>query len=155
MYQYYNLDADTMGLPYFDYGGWENAPDSGSTPSTGSGGGWGGDDWRHLIDRGFNAASQIFSAWGRRPTQQTGYGGRAIGGGYSPAEVARAEAEAAAARNAYLRDPLGGTPDRPGNRNSLDGIFNSLTKTLQENPMIFAAGALGLYLLMREPPRRR
>lgn len=149
------FEGGTLGLPMPDdvYG-----TGGGGYPTGGSSGGWGGDDWRHLIDRGFNAASQIFSAWGRRATQQTGPGGIPIGGGYTPEAYNRSMAEIRAAEAAALaaaRNNANDASRNPAGRNSLDNIFGNLTQTIQDNPMIFAAGAVGLYLLFRDPPRSR
>lgn len=115
-------------------------------PNTGS-----GINWQSIINQGFGAASQIFGAWGPRATQQTGAGGAPIGSGYSPAAVLQsaAQLQAAQQQQAQQRALTG------GGSNSLDGIFASLTSTISSNPLIFAAAGVGLYLLMREPPRRR
>lgn len=149
--------ASTMGAGIFDVQdqynniGWTEPGYSGTEyPSSG-----GGLDWQSIINQGFGAASQIFAAWGRNPTQQTGVGGVPIGGGYSPAQVLGAAGQLNQNANLSAQQQAALLAANQSRTNSLDGIFGSLTTTISNNPLIFAAGAVGLYLLFREPPRRR
>lgn len=120
----------------------------------GSGGG-GGIDWNSVINQGFGIGSQIIGAWGRNPTQQIGAGGSPIGGGYSPAAINTSQAQiqqAIASQQAALQQQRqltgsGGV--------GLDDAASSITGFITRNPLLVAGGVLGLFLLMREPPRRR
>lgn len=142
-----------MGAGIFDVGEQDDFIWNGQDQQIYGNGGGNSWDWQSIVNQGFNAASQIFSAWGRNPSQQV-LNGQPIGGGYSPSQVLGAAGQLqnnalTAQQQAAL---LAGNQTRS---NSLDGIFGSLTTTISNNPLIFAAGAVGLYLLFREPPRRR
>lgn len=135
---------DTMGFGPDVFGNGNEYPNSG-----------GGLDWQSIINQGFGAASQIFAAWGRNPTQQTGVGGVPIGGGYSPAQILGAAGSLNQSSNMNAANAAALAAANANRSNSLDSIFGNLTYTIQQNPLIFAAGAVGLYLLFREPPRGR
>lgn len=111
-------------------------------------------DWQSVINQGFGITSQILASRGKYPTQQIGAGGTPIGGGYSPAaqlqaqaQVQQAIAQQSANQAVGLRGGNGGV--------GLDDAATSITSFVQRNPLLVGGGVLALYLLMREPPRRR
>lgn len=147
--------ASTMGSGIFDVQdqynniGWTEPGYSGTEyPNSG-----GGLDWQSIINQGFGAASQIFAAWGRNPTQQTGVGGMPIGGGYSPSQILGAAGSMV--RNTTPVNNVGSVPNSGGIGNTvgsgLDGIFNWAAT----NPVPVFIGIAGLFLLFRQPPGRR
>jgi len=150
------FQASTMGADPYD---WYLNGDTGysTTPSYNPGTEYpssgGGLDWQSIINQGFGAASQIFSAWGRNPTQQTGVGGIPIGGGYSPSQILGAAGQLT--RNPTNVVPNNGVNNSGGIGNTvgsgLDGIFNWAAT----NPVPVFIGIAGLFLLFREPPRGR
>lgn len=106
-------------------------------------------DWNNVINQGFALASQGFNAFGG---QNTGTQFAQGSGGifaltsrpsyddsyrYTPTTQQYAVANSAG---------VGGTVG-----SGVDGIFN----WLMSNPLITFGGIAGLYLLFREPPRRR
>lgn len=116
-----------------------------------------GINWGSVINQGFGLASQIIGAWGRNPTQQIGYGGvTGIGQGYSPAAINQSQAQIQAAiaqqqQAALLANRTGGV----GGSGVAEDFLGSLTSFVSRNPVPVFGGIFALYLLMREPPRRR
>lgn len=111
-----------------------------------SGSGGGGIDWNSIINRGFDLGSQFMQSYGGKTvgTQTYGSGGQIFAvqskpsydDGYQytlPASV----------------QPTGGVGGTVGS--GVDGVFN----WLMSNPLITFGGIAAIYLLFREPPRRR
>lgn len=113
-----------------------------------------GIDWNSIINQSFAIGSQAIAGWGRNPTTQIAHnqsqGVFAIQSNpnqsyqqqtYNPyANMTPAEYEQ------YKKNTLGG------------GLGSGLDQTIKwatENPMIVFAAIAGVYLLMREPPKRR
>lgn len=103
-------------------------------------------DWNTIISRGFDLGSQFMQSYGGKTvgTQTFGSGGQVFAVQAKPTyddsyqytmPVANAQAGG-----------VGGTVG-----SGIDGIFN----WLMSNPLITFGGAAALYLLFREPPRRR
>jgi len=112
-------------------------------------------DWNGIINRGFDLASQAFQSFGGQTvgTQTYGSGGQVFainaqnqGGGYTANPYAGMTAEQITALQSAQRGGVGSTLG-----GGIDGIFN----WLMANPLITFGGIAGIYLLMREPPRRR
>ncbi len=147
MFNGFNFNGD-------DNLGWHfgDPPENGGGGSTGSGGGTtsptyntGGGNapwWASFINQGFGLTSQIIGAYGHNPTQQIGYGLQSYGhGGYAPQPQAL---------------PSGGPQTGgPPNGGLAEDAFGNLTDFIGKHPLPIAAGVVGLYLLMREPPRSR
>jgi len=116
----------------------------------------GGSNFQHYWNTAIAAISQYLTAYGRNPTTQISPSGQITGianpnliAGYN-AQIATTQALAPYQGN----QPGGGVGNQAINTasNFLDGIaasFGVSTSTL----VIF--GSLGIYLLLREPPRRR
>lgn len=150
---------DTMGFgpettwdsSYYDL--WRGGA-SGGTPVYNSGSDEGGswwDDWgSQVINQAFGIGSQVIGAWGRNPTQQVGAGGTPIGQGYSPAAIISGMNQQQQLSNQQIS-----LKEQSRQTNSLDAIFGSITNTISSNPMIFLGLGVGLFLLFRDPPRRR
>lgn len=135
----YNDDG-TLGYSFDDY----NFSNGGS-----------GIDWGSTINQGFGLASQIVGAWGRNPTQQVMAGGQPIGGGYSPAAQLAGQAQVQSAIASQQTALRAGNSQTNGGGLGLDDAAGSITGFITRNPLLVAGGALGVYLLMREPPRSR
>lgn len=156
----FTTQPNTMGDIFTDWGELTNNPGSwGGTPSIGviqgptvygseGGGGW----WDNFGDDIFGIGSQIISAWGRNPTQQIGTV-PGVGQGYSPSAILQSQAQITAAQQQALAQAR--AQGQAGGANSLDGIASSITSTISNNPLIFAAGAVMLFLLFKQPPGRR
>jgi hypothetical protein len=156
---------DTMGFTILGYG-YADDPmidigviDGGTVYGGGNSGG-SGIDWQSVINQGFGAASQIFGAWGPRPTQQTGPGGVPIGGGYSPAAYNQSQAQlqqAIAQQQQAALNAQGGV--RPGTNTglgtSVGGGVDGIIQWATANPIPVFLGIAGVFLLFREPPRGR
>lgn len=126
---------ETLGLWFpEDYG---TGP---STPTYNTGAPW----WSSIINQGIGLTSQIIGAYGHNPTQQIGYGIQSYGhGGYAP--------------QLQIPPNAGELPNNnsPGNGGLAEDAFGDITKFISKHPLPIAAGVIGLYLLMREPPRPR
>ena len=121
-------------------------------------------DWNAIINQGFAIGSQVIGAVGKRPTTQIGYNANtdsifAIGGaggtiasGYPVNYATNPYASNPYAANPYGNPSLGvGTSVGSSLGSGLDGAFNWAA----QNPLLVAGGALALFLLFKEPPRRR
>ncbi|MBX3299764.1 MAG: hypothetical protein KF736_09915 [Acidobacteria bacterium] len=111
-------------------------------------------DWNSVINQGFGFGSQLIASLGKRPTQQFAYSqgsggifalgtpvsGYDSGGGYQPSQLT-------AAQYAQLQQSTRG--------GVAEDAFSSITSFISRNPVLVAGGALGVYLLFREPPRSR
>lgn len=113
-------------------------------------------NWNNIINQGFAIGSQLIGAFGKNPTQQVAYntsqGIFAIGntqGQPQYAQVQNPYAGLTTQQIAALQSGQSGIGSSVGS--GIDGIFN----WLMSNPLITFGGIAGLYLLMREPPRRR
>lgn len=144
MFDSYNAASggtDTMGFLDFGFEDFGN-PNGGH-----------GIDWQSIINAGFSIGSQAIGAWGHNPTQQINVGGFPVGQGYSPQAILQAQAANTAAQNAALYAQQHGGAGAGGV--GLDDAATSITSFITRNPLLVAGGVLGLFLLMREPPRRR
>lgn len=108
-------------------------------------------DWNNIINQGFAIGSQIIGAFGRNPTTQIGYnpatgGIFAIGGQQQVPPYQNPYAGLTADQVRQLQGGVGSTVG-----GGIDGIVNWLLA----NPVITFGGIAALYLLFREPPRRR
>jgi hypothetical protein len=108
-------------------------------------------DWSAIISRGFDLGSQAIAAWGRNPTTQSAYDPRNNSvfqlspnqsGSYSSPYSNLTPQQLAALQSGGVGSTVG---------SGVDGIFN----WLMSNPVITFGGLAALYLLFREPPRRR
>jgi hypothetical protein len=139
MFNRFDAGDGTLGL--IDFSGTSGSPRSSI-------------DWNGIINQGFALGSHAISAFsGQNSGTQIGYNrsqgvfaiqGNQPSGNYSASPYAGMSAEQMAA---YQRSAgVGGTVG-----SGVDGIFN----WLMSNPLITFGGIAGLYLLFREPPRRR
>lgn len=139
----HNFSDGTMGI---DWG----SIASNVSGAIGAAGGGSGINWTNVINQGFGIGSQAISAFsGQNSGTQIGYNpasqsvfaitpsNQLSPGGYAPYP-------ASAGSQGF--GPSGGVAE---------DAFGSLTGFVSRNPLIIAAGALGVYLLMKEPPRRR
>ena len=110
-------------------------------------------DWNSIINQGFGIGSQLIGAFGKRPTTQIAYGAdRGIfaiqgpagsdAGGYPVNPYAGMSPQQMAAYQASLGGGVG---------SGIDGVINWIGR----NPMIVLGGAIGAYLLFKDPPGRR
>lgn len=112
-------------------------------------------NWNAIIQQAFAVGSHAISAFSGQNTgtqvgYNTGQGGvfaiqpnvQNAGGGYSGAPVYTPEQLAMLSRN-------------NGNGGIGEDAFASITEFVQKYPVQIGAGVLALYLLMREPPKRR
>lgn len=104
-------------------------------------------DWNAIINRGFDLGSQFMQSYGGRTvgTQTYGSGGQVFAVQAKPAYDDSYQYTMPA--NANMQG--GGVGSTVGG--GVDGIFN----WLMSNPLITFGGIAALYLLFREPPRRR
>ncbi len=112
-----------------------------------------GIDWNNIINQAFGVGSQAISAFsGRNSGTQIGYNpasqsvfaiqaSNTRGFDETPIYYAQGQQQAG-----YGPQGVGGTVG-----SGVDGIFN----WLMSNPLITFGGIAGLYLLFKEPPRRR
>jgi hypothetical protein len=107
--------------------------------------------WLDVFNTASGLASQIINAIGKRPTTQIGVGGvtalpNATGqaGYYGTGLQTTQQYPYGASQNVGTQ--VGSTLG-----SGLDGVFNWVVA----NPLVTGAFALGLFLLFREPPRRR
>ena len=104
--------------------------------------------WMQVFNTSASVLSQFLASRGRYQTTQIGAGGTpALGGSpyganYTPAQPALtlAQQQALAGRNGGL---------------GLDDAAFSITDFVSRNPLLVGGVAVGIYLLVREPPRRR
>lgn len=112
-------------------------------------------DWQSVINQGFAIGSQIVGAIGKRPTTQIASGQSGIfavnppAGAYSEMppgyyQLASQQQTAALLAAQQNRSGLGA-----------DDALGSVLSFVQRNPLFVGAIALGLFLLFKEPPRRR
>lgn len=109
-------------------------------------------NWNNIINQGFAIGSQLIGAFGRNPTQQIGYnqsqGIFAIG---QPTQVSYQQNNPYANMSptqiqAYQQASIGG-----GVGSGIDSTIAWATK----NPLLVFGGIAAVFLLFREPPRRR
>lgn len=105
-------------------------------------------DWNSIINRGFDLGSQFMQSYGGRTvgTQTYGSGGQVFAVQAKPAYDDSYQYTMPANTNMQGGGGVGSTVG-----GGVDGIFN----WLMANPLITFGGIAGLYLLFREPPRRR
>lgn len=112
-------------------------------------------DWQSIINQGFAIGSQAIGAWGKRPTTQvaSGQGGIFSINPANPSygevppgyyQLASQQQTAALLAAQQARGGLGA-----------DDAIGSALGFVQRNPLFVGAIVLGLYLLFKEPPRRR
>lgn len=139
---------DTMG---FGPGLFDDYPAGGfANPSSGTGINWGS-----VINRGFDLASQAFSAWGRNPSQQIGTNATVgIGQGYSPASTLAAQAQAQQA--AYQQQLLMQQQLRGGvGGGGIDQSVSSALAWAQQNWFIIVGGLVAWKLFTADPAKSR
>jgi len=109
--------------------------------------GGGGIDWNQIINRSFDLGSQFMQSYGGRTvgTQTYGSGGQVFA---IQAKPSYDDSYQYTLPNAGVQT-TGGVGGTVGS--GVDGIFN----WLMANPLITFGGIAALYLLFREPPRRR
>ena len=110
----------------------------------------GGINWNNVLNQGFALASQAFNSFGGK-TVGTQFASNPSAGGVfalqsQPAYDDTYQYTPAAGQIQTTAGGVGGTVG-----SGVDGIFN----WLMSNPLITFGGIAGLYLLFREPPRRR
>ena len=143
-----NLGLDISTLPGYSSGITYSTFDDYPSSSNGI-------NWGSVINQGFGLTSQIIGAFGHNPTQQVGAGGTPIGNGYSPASILQQQtALQAAIANGQVHVGANGQVVG-GNGLGLDDAAGSITSFITRNPLLVAGGVLGVFLLMREPPRSR
>lgn len=96
--------------------------------------------------------SQGFAAFGQHPSNQV------YGSGVNPlsnpgTDQSNAAAAASIANSMALQGNRSATVVPGGG--FAEGLFGGLTGSIQQYPLVWAAGAVGVYLLFRDPPRRR
>ena len=140
-----SFNDDTMGL---DWGG--IASSIGNTVK-GAGGG-SGINWSNIINQGFGIGSQAISAYsGQNSGTQIGY---------NPASQSvfaitpSNQMNPGGYQNPYAAAGPSGSFG-PAGGGIAEDAFGGITSFISRNPLPIAAGLLGVYLLMREPPRRR
>ena len=133
----FNRFDGTMGINYFE--------DAASNPSR--------IDWNAIINQAFGVGSQAISAF------SGAHGGIQVA--YNPAQGGVFAIQPNAVQPTY-NDPYAGMSQAQINslqRTSGGGVaedaFGSITNFVSEHPLVLAAGALGVYLLMKDPPRSR
>lgn len=105
-------------------------------------------NWLSVFNTSAALASQAIGAWGRNPTTQIGSGGVfQIGGGATAGNFPNPYSgltpqQLSAMQSGGVGGTIGG---------GVDGIVN----WLMANPVITFGGIAALFLLFREPPRRR
>lgn len=109
--------------------------------------GSGGIDWNQIINRSFDLGSQFMQSYGGRTvgTQTYGSGGQVFA---IQAKPSYDDSYQYTLPNAAVQT-AGGVGGTVGS--GVDGIFN----WLMANPLITFGGIAALYLLFKEPPRRR
>jgi hypothetical protein len=113
-------------------------------------------DWNSIINQGFAIGSQAIGAFGKRPTTQVaaGQGGifaiNAPNATYSNGVPPGYYQLAAQQQTAAL---LAAQQNR--NRLGVDDAIGSILSYIERNPLFVGAIVLGLFLLFKEPPRRR
>ncbi len=103
-------------------------------------------DWNNIISRGFDLGSQFMQSYGGRTvgTQTYGSGGQIFAIQARP--TYDESYQYAPVGNQQLTGGVGGTVG-----SGIDGVFS----WLMSNPIITFGGIAAVYLLFREPPRRR
>ena len=111
------------------------------------GGTMGDIDWNSIINRGFDLGSQFMQSYGGRTvgTQTYGSGGQIFAVQTKPS-YDDGPVYTGVPTNMQQVGGVGGTVG-----SGVDGIFN----WLMSNPLITFGGIAALYLLFKEPPRRR
>ena len=109
-------------------------------------GNFGDIDWNAIINRGFDLGSQFMQSYGGKTvgTQTYGSGGQIFAVQSKPSYDD--SYQYTVPTNVQQPGGVGGTVG-----SGVDGIFN----WLMSNPLITFGGIAALYLLFREPPRRR
>jgi hypothetical protein len=109
-------------------------------------GNFGDIDWNSIINRSFDLGSQFMQSYGGRTvgTQTYGSGGQIFAVQTKPSYDD--SYQYAVPTNVQQSAGVGGTVG-----GGVDGIFN----WLMANPVITFGGIAALYLLFKEPPRRR
>jgi hypothetical protein len=104
-------------------------------------------DWNSIINRGFDLGSQFMQSYGGKTvgTQTYGSGGQVFAVQAKPAYDDSYQYTVPS----NVQTQGGGVGSTVGG--GVDGIFN----WLMANPLITFGGVAALYLLFREPPRRR
>lgn len=144
MFNMFDIGNDgTLGLDPWSYGGGGSSGSSGRTPL----------DWNAIINQAFAVGSHAISAFsGQNTGTQVGYnrsqGVFAIQG--RPPE-----------QSGYTNPYAGMSPEqiaalqRSQSGGGLDSGLNAALNWISNNPLVLAGVGVGLYLLMREPPRSR
>lgn len=111
-------------------------------------GNFGSIDWNSIINRGFDLGSQFMQSYGGRTvgTQTYGSGGQVFAVQSKPSYDDSYQYTVPTGGMQSVGGGVGGTVG-----SGVDGIFN----WLMSNPLITFGGIAALYLLFKEPPRRR
>jgi len=120
---------------------------SGINAATSSGSGI---NWNNVLNQGFALASQAFNSFGGQ-TVGTQFASNPNAGGIFALQ-SRPAYDDSYRYTPTVQNAVGQTGGVGGTVGSgIDGIFN----WLMSNPLITFGGIAGLYLLFREPPKRR
>ena len=144
---FFNTD-NTLG-DLFDFGfGFDGTPNTNTTTTTESR----DPHWLDIFNTASGLASQIIAAIGKRPTTQIGVGGvtalpNSLGqtGYYGTGQYPTTQ------QNPYGASQNVGQSVGSSLGSGLDGVFNWAV----QNPLLVGGFALGVFLLFRDPPRRR
>jgi hypothetical protein len=104
----------------------------------------------HYFNTIANLVSQTLSGWSRNPTNQV----TSQGGVIANPGVLVAQSQAQAAQN-YGPPRNYGSETSGGNSGILEAASGGIMGFISAYPIPIALGVLGVFLLMREPPRRR
>lgn len=113
-------------------------------------------DWQSVINQGFAVGSQAIAAFGKKPSTQVAAG---PGGVFSinPANPTYSQVPPGYYDIAAQQQTAALLAAQQQNRNGLgaDDAIGSVLQFVQRNPLFVGAIALGLFLLFKEPPKRR
>jgi len=113
-----------------------------------------GIDWNSVINQGFAIGSQAIGAFGKRPTTQVAAGPGGIFA-INPANPAYSEVPQGYYQLAAQQQTAALLAQQNSNRVGADDAISSIVSYVERNPLFVGAIALGLFLLFKEPPRRR
>ena len=108
-------------------------------------GNFGDIDWNSIINRGFDLGSQFMQSYGGRTVGTQTY---STGG-----QIFAVQAKPSYDDSYQYTVPTGGVQTAQGG--IAEDAAGSLMGFVGRNPIPIALGVLGVYLLMKDPPRRR
>lgn len=106
-------------------------------------------DWKSIIDQGFGIGSQLIGAYGKRPTTQIA----SNSGGIFAIQPAKTNYDDTTNYSLLAQQQALALRNQDGG--GLDAGVNSLLSWASSNSLVLVAAGVGLYLLMREPPRSK